>query len=291
MVNITIYVVDEPYNTRLYGTAKSTSTEIKVNKVGDLYTIVFPKAEFKELDPKGTMVGIVNIFRDNLTDSDYNFDVEFTGADGSDIASQINAFNQLIYNYNEHKKIDGGKNSSTANQLRAAIDRAQREEPNPHKSFYEDFEEYDGVDDDDDPYDEFDPNDYFDSFAYSPKLESGKDKYDRSVVWKKSKNIKRSINRHGVVISSKDNMRRDKKLIKKFLKDFIPGDAGWKKEFRDELAKRWLSVYAVSKKSLKNLEKDYRKKRDKKNSARTRDIVKFANRLFSNEDTWNNPNK
>ena len=269
----------------------SNESTVAVNKVRELYTIVFDLQTFLTFQPDKLMQAISKVFIQNLPDEkEYNFDVEYIDDLPDEYTAVFNEFNRIAATYSKIGEA-AVKPAETARRLsQNALVRRGKSEPADY-SFFEDFSDYDEDDDEEDDYDEFDPNNFFEDYAYGPRLKKQhKGKYESSVVWNKSKNIKRSINRHGVVISSKDNMRRDKKLIKKFLKDFIPGDANWKKEFRDELAKRWLSVYAVSKKNLKELEKQYRKKRNRSTANKTKAAINFAQKLF-NEDTWNNPNK
>ena len=153
-----------------------------------------------------------------------------------------------------------------------------------------------GLIDDSDDYGDIDFEDYdddLDGFSFAePKQKKNKDYYGKSRVWKDSDHIHRSIDRHGVVISSKSNLKKDERIIKEFLKEFIPGSQGWKKEFRAELAKRWINVYSISKKKLKSLEKEYRNNKNKKvKRTNMSNAFGLAQKVLKTRDEWFNPNK
>lgn len=117
--------------------------------------------------------------------------------------------------------------------------------------------------------------------------------YGTSKVLRHANSPKRAYNRHGVIIASdKDDIRSDEKIIKEFLKEFIPGNQEWKKEFRHDLLKRWISMYCVSKKDLKKLESNHRKKTRKRSYIDADKTLDFTRRLLNVPlDNWNNPNK
>lgn len=98
-----------------------------------------------------------------------------------------------------------------------------------------------------------------------------------------SKKPKKSYNRHGLlVVSSKKAIEKDERTVKAFLKDFIPGDEKWKKDFRKDLLKRWMRVYVISDGKLKKLEKEYQKKKNPPRKNRSsKNLEKFANNMSS----------
>lgn len=117
--------------------------------------------------------------------------------------------------------------------------------------------------------------------------------YDSSRALRSSNNPKKEYNRHGIIIAKKDSINKDEKIIKAFLKEFIPGGSEWKKEFRRELCKRWISVYAMTSKEVKHMEKAYKKRNSPKpKSINPEKAVSLTRRIFStNTDFWNDPNK
>lgn len=118
--------------------------------------------------------------------------------------------------------------------------------------------------------------------------------YGTSRVIRAIDNPKKYYRRHGVLVcKKKDALKKDEKTIKAFLKSFIPGNATWKKEFRDDLLERWMNMYAISSKELKELEKKHKKKRRKKNkySVNTDAVLDVTKRIFTVPDKWNDPNR
>lgn len=159
---------------------------------------------------------------------------------------------------------------------------------------------YTYTDDDDDEVEYEDEED--DDYEDDPKPKKRRKKrivskpsYGESRVVKDAKNPKKSYNRHGVVVCSKDDIKKDEKILKEFLKDFIPGDANWKKDFRSDIVKRWIKMYAVTNKQLKQLEKQHRRARlakRNKSSIDTDRALEFTRKLFNTPiDRWNDPSK
>lgn len=115
-----------------------------------------------------------------------------------------------------------------------------------------------------------------------------------------SKDPKKEYERHGViVVKDKKPIRRDIEFIMKVLKRFIPGNQKWKKEFRKDLAERWIGSYVVTKKKLARLEKDYQKslKEEKRQAKKplfdpARALVMTETLLGSNRtDGWSDPRR
>lgn len=133
------------------------------------------------------------------------------------------------------------------------------------------------------------------SSADKGKPKSKKGRYASSKALRSAKNPKRAYRRHGVIIvKDKSVIKSDIKIIKGFLKDFIPGNAGWKKNLRNELAERWVHVYAITSKELKRLEKKHRKMRKSTSrpSIDTQRTLDLTRKIFNVPvDNWSNPNK
>lgn len=116
----------------------------------------------------------------------------------------------------------------------------------------------------------------------------------KSKVFKEAKNAKRDVKRHGVIISrDKDDIKHDEKVLRAFLKEFVPGKEDWLKGFRAELAERWMSMYTIRLKELKKLEKFERNKRKaKERRKRNKEILDFTRNMFTVPiDSWDDPNK
>lgn len=116
-----------------------------------------------------------------------------------------------------------------------------------------------------------------------------------------SKSPKKEYERHGViVVKNKKPIEKDARLIMSMLKRFIPGKQSWKKQFRKDLAERWLGSYVVTKKKLTRLEKEYRQKqREKKRVEHRPPIFDPAKALIMTEsilannrtDSWSDPKR
>lgn len=160
--------------------------------------------------------------------------------------------------------------------------------------------------DEDDDIDDDDPLSYINQFindipkekrkANSKKKQPKKSIVKPSVVLEESKHPKKDFNRHGVVIcNDKRAIKYDKKTIKKFLEEFIPGNSGWKKEYREELLDRWIKMFVVTKKQKHKLEKQHRKNRMYRNrisNNETRKALEFTQRLFNTPiDRWSDPSR
>lgn len=126
------------------------------------------------------------------------------------------------------------------------------------------------------------------------KKTSSSNKWNKSRLLKNGNNkrMKKTYRKHGVIIyNDKDDFKSDVKIIKSFLKDFIPGDEKWQEKFRHDLLKRWTYAYAISKKQAKRLSKEFDSdsKLSKDKSKLALDITK---KLFTTPiDRWNDPNK
>ena len=119
--------------------------------------------------------------------------------------------------------------------------------------------------------------------------------YGSSRVLKSLKNPKKDYKRHGIIVANdKSALKKDEKILREFLKDFIPGKAGWIKDYREDVLERFMRMYAVSKKTLKKLEKHHRKHKGSKGKDGKKISKESAmnfTRNILNRDSWNNPNK
>ena len=123
--------------------------------------------------------------------------------------------------------------------------------------------------------------------------EKSKVNVSTSRILTSANNPKKSYNRHGViVVKGRKAIEKDEKIIKAFLKEFIPGNAQWKKDLRRDLCRRWLNAYVVTSKDLKQLEKHYKKKQQKKRNYDINRSLELTRRLLTVPvDKWNDPNR
>ena len=143
-----------------------------------------------------------------------------------------------------------------------------------------------GLDDEDD--------DNKEAITKSKKKTKSYSNTPRSRVFKESKNPKKEFKRHGVIITrDKDDLERDQKVIKEFLKEFIPGKEKWVKEFRSDILKRWTNTYTIRAKDLKRIEKNRKKmQKDKERKKKNKEILKLTRNIFNVPiSSWDDPNK
>ena len=268
----------------------STKDKIKVGRWGDDYAISYLVQEWTGLDPVSFASTAVDMFKRNLPGKTYEFIIVYFRKNQHE-APNIEFANSIVVEFKMLESASVHVEALDSLEGKHPIKLEPKAEPKEEidREWYEDFDEYEDEEDS-----EEDDLDYPYTSDLREKKPSKKQYYGQSRVWKDSNHVKRSINRHGVVVTSKSNRKRDLKLIKEFLKDFIPGNQGWKKEFRSELAKRWMNVYSVSKGQLKELEKSVRnKKTSSKNKKTINSALGIAGTILKSakDQDWFNPNK
>lgn len=118
--------------------------------------------------------------------------------------------------------------------------------------------------------------------------------YDTSRVIRNAKHPKRDIKRHRIIIARKKDYDRDRKMIKAFLKEFMPGKEKWIKRYRSEIAGRWIRAMAVKEKEAKAREKEFRATAKKAKARRcVRSLGVVANQVLNNRQpsAFYDPNK
>ena len=132
-------------------------------------------------------------------------------------------------------------------------------------------------DDADDP--EY-PSNIFDGL---PSVEK-KDRDISSRVVRSIKRPKKSVNRHGILVTdNKKALKKDAKRIRAFLEEFIPGD-GWQEDYRETVLERWMCMFAISENRFEELKKRRKKGRVKKRKSST--TVKRGY-----DSIWSDPNR
>jgi len=278
----------------------STATTVRVTKVRDGYSVVYPDNVFVTLDSLRTVNYIVKLFTSRLPGKviciglEYHFELK-NGRDlfNEDVGELLSDMDDLL--------IEVGNNMSV-------VDYERTDSMEDVLDILMDGDDEDGEEDEDPDYDDddedFDPEDIGgllnmivrDGSRSNRKKKKYKADYGESEVLHETKNAKRCYNRHGVMVcSDKDALKHDQKVIKEFLKDFVPGTAEWKKDFRRDLMKRWMQMYVISKKQLKHLQKKHQKSKGKKRGGIDADkVLDFTRRAFNvsaNSSAWNDPNR
>lgn len=301
-VNVTIHVVASgvsglDFDPARDGKTKSTGEKINVIKVNDGYSVVFDDVIFASIPLSKLATSLVQLFSNNVPDTIFNFQIKYHYETPNDTYFDYDTAKHVLDLDDMMIKIDNSKKIPVFQYTRL-------DDLDGVYSDFRDEEEF-NLSDDDESDDDDDNADYVDydiddddgilSFLSNDtkpsKVKKYKEYYGRSRCFKNSKQPKKQIKRHGVLIADKDDIKHDEKVIKEFLKDFIPGDASWKKEFRSDVLNRWMSMYAISKKTLKQLEKQNRKNR-KSREIKTERMINFADKLFAVPlDRWNDPTK
>lgn len=278
------------------GTNYSDRDHILANEVENGYSILYTDEAITEVNPNDLVRTIINLFTHQFPDSiislsinycfqyiDESMEPEFDSEVAMMIlriaAAMMAVNNDRVHYYN----------SSDVITIRKILEEMRHQAEEPEQEEHEDdISSYLrglglGYEDDDDDDDD-----------RPRRKKSRKKNYGHSRVMSHANKPKQAFKRHGVLIAdSKDDLERDRQILKAFLKDFIPGDADWKREFRREVLKRWMDLYAISKKNLKRMEKQHRKaKHSKKNSVEKSMAMDFARRVLSvQQDRWNDPTK
>jgi len=267
------------YDESLYGKVFSDASEIRVNEVVEGYSILYTADVFKdELETEVLGENIINLFIDNLPDTIIEIEIYYYYIGSRFDSSCAMAIMNLDEYFQECENEYIEYQSSPSTDFIAS-------------RLHDDGEE----DDDDDLDDDEDDEDQF-GIPDIPRPKVKKKNYGRSRVLRESKNARKNIKRHGVIISpSKEAKKRDRKILQEFLKDFMPGKSKWIKEYREETLKRWMTMYVVSKSYAKRVAKIHRAERRKKRSP-IANITKEAaiglgTQLFQGYDPFYDPKR
>ena len=288
------------------GKVKSTSERLNVNKADYGYSIIYDDEEFEELTPGSFVASLIKLFSENLPDCLpefellYHYDFDFTSIKDGKVYDEEcfpdNDTLEMLIRINDIMEILSKNENSKFKYIAKNEFKELLEEELKRENYTEEYDDED--DEDEDEIDEipsvFEAMGFPEFHRKSKHKKKNKEYYEASKILKNNKNPKKMINRHGVIVNtSKKAKKHDEKIIKNFLKDFIPGNAKWKRNLRKELTKRWLNDFMISKKKLKKLEKEVReKKKKKKNKNKTNLLTGIANNLLTKQsDNWFNPNK
>jgi hypothetical protein len=299
-VNVGIHIIpDHTLETNmdkiLEGRSLSTLDELLVNKVGDDYSIIYNDEVFASLDIHSFVENLSGIFNSNLPGVTIDVMIYYWYYNTPELFSD--ECGKAILEMSDY--LGDCHHSNIAYEISQVVDHLYQCYDQESDEF--DFTDYDDdcEDPDDEECEEGDElasalDEYFD--IESAKSKKMKSSYGSSRVLKSSKNPKKSYKRHGLIVSNnKSAKKKDEKMIRSFLKDFLPGKESWKKDFREELLKRWMKTYAISKKVLGKLEKQHRSQRQKGskgNKITKQNAMNFTRKLLlTSGDSWNDPNR
>ena len=257
---------DLHFDIKKYGSFISNNKTIQVNKANDDtldYTVIIRNSVLCEVGPRDLVNSIEAIMSANIKDSEFNY----------------HPIMMTDYQPKEESVTRTDDDESISWLLRNA--------PWPK-------DDDPGDDDEDDDYDYDDEDDDYEPSAdlFNYLTNQAKPRYYHSASWHNSNNAKKMIRRHGIIVASKKDIHKDERIIRDFLREFFPGNSSWKKEFRADVAKRWVQMFVVTKGQLKKLEKAARKARREKDSGdRVSKALDFTQMLFGTKDHWSDPNR
>lgn len=286
----------------IVGTEFATCKHLIVNRVVDGYAILYRADEFSQFNAEIAARNITNILLGWFPNFQivlsiyYNFQHVSNSEMGKfdeETAMRVLQFANYFFEHNGDIEKFKYVNSESIRQVRDILYEMSDE---GEEDATDDGETSDG------------DSSYWESLGFSPmydgdgyddaddghsKKKKGKKHYGHSRLVSNGKSPKKDYNRHGVLVSrDSDDLNRDRKMIKAFLKDFIPGNARWKRDFRDDLLERWMDAFVIRKKKLHKLEKKMRrKKKNSKPSAAQAIAMGIGRQIMTGQDPWNNPNK
>lgn len=316
-VNVCIHIIPDnvkpmmllSYDPGSDGNVYSTHDKININIAKDGYSVIMLASEFDAIDNPKLIATVINLFAKNLPSTIINVTVQYDYEEMMDthfdqhIGSKVLDLCQLMQAVNNTGRVPTFRyeaSDSITDMVDLDMDDPDEDDEDDDMDFPFDSKSETPKDILDNPWAAFigtgdwDDDDEDDDGKKS-KNHKEKEYYGRSRVVKNSKSPKRDFHRHGVIVGSKSDIAQDKKILKRFLKDFIPGGASWKKDFRHDVLKRWMSMYSISKSDLKDIEKKQRKKvaKQKQNKYVT-GAINMTSKLFTTSlknNDWYNPNK
>lgn len=308
------------FDPKIHGKTVSTVSEIKVNKVEDGYGILYFDMDFMSLNTATLLVNISNLMESNLPNTEFDFIICYLFMSGntsmrtfigdvSAVAKVLEIDRNLMKKPDTLKPLFYKRSNSVINlakQITAAEKLAhgnaiasEESEDALKVREREAVSRMLGKPMDEDTSTQSFLDLIFGDEEKGKKKKKKKDKddgyyYAASRILKASEDPKKQYKRHGVIVcNERSAIKRDIKTIEGFLEDFIPGKAGWEKDLRKELCKRFIGCYVVTKKQLKDLEKAHRKEMQKSIQVKkSKQVVNFAqNLLYTPIDHWNDPNR
>ena len=276
------------FDTSIDGSNFSQKDQININKTADGYSVIFLDTVFKYLDIKLFIGNLIKILTTNITSTifDVSINYHYTTSNCSydyydnDTARKIYELHEtmvMLINAKQLKCLQYSE-SETLNKMFDDLNNTQEEDTEDSNTEIHDHsscnhnhphidvnpaqeaairhlleqcgmsEESEDIDDTDDDKEER-------NIKYHKKY------YGKSRVFSNIKHPKQVIRKHNLLVTkSNSDIKDDIKILKSFLKDFIPGNSKWKKRFRDELLQRWIATYVISKKNMKKFMKSYNKK-------------------------------
>lgn len=211
----------------------SSASMMKVNKVhgltSDTYSILYTLEEFKKLQPMTIFRHIMKVIEGSFADEEitFSFLALNLGETDSDTDDRIFALDEFFSSF-ELPNVEYETSSTLIEHL-------------GEKYYYTEDENENIV------------------TKLSKADKKKKKKKKKKQLSKFSKLVddgKKSIKAHNIIVSNKGkDFRHDVKILKNFLKDFIPQKTKWAKRYRNELLSRWMGVFVITPKMAKKIKK------------------------------------
>ena len=269
----------EQYWTNLYfGNRFSSTSTINVNKTNEENTvsILYRSNMFKKLDPEKFIENIYNLFDQSFPSDQKIFSIQQYIPRAEQDAELKETLTNIYLSFNKRNI----KSNQTYNQnlTETKID-AVNDTKNPDTNINDSiFSLWENISDE-----------------IKDPIKKKERSINKSFIFKNSKNSKREIHRHGVIIShDKNDLEKDYKTLKSILNEFIPGKSDYIRKFRKDILLRWIKAYSISKKELFKLEKNYKKEINlSKGIDNKKALLNIAKAIFNKpaSDKWNDPNR
>lgn len=221
------------------GKELSNHLEIKLNKVDEkLYTILFPVEEFKLVQPVTLFRYAAKVIEGYFKGKKVNFSILVIYANQNDtqLCTHLLELDDLFYAF-DLPNIE----YETSNSL---VEFLGEDYPIEHGDLEEEEE----------------TENFVSTLSKAAKKKGKKKKKKKDKKERYSKLMdegKKNIKAHNILVSPKDNkdFKHDAKVVKGFLKEFIPQKSKWAKRYRNELLQRWMSVFVITPKMAKKIKK------------------------------------
>jgi len=267
------------------GSNFSDKKSINANKIAEGYSVIFLDNVFKYLDTKLFVGNLISIFTHNVPNTVFNISIhyhyrtnnssyDYYDYDTARKIYELHGILMMLISSGQMKSIEYSESESLNNMfedinnsdddindgsddMKILSRYSSNQHNNQKRSSLTDEEKYIH-----DLLKNYNLDDDYDD-EIIPKKKSKRKYYGRSRVFNNIKKPKDIVKKHNMLVTkSNSDIKDDIKIIKSFLKDFIPGNARWKKQFRNEILTRWLASYVITKKNMKKFAKYYRDKLD-----------------------------
>ncbi len=286
----------------IVGRQQSSTQELRVNNTSSGYSVIFKCEDFIRLDTQVLGDHLIKIFKTYFPNTPVHVEILYP------IITENNIFKKCSMSVLQLDDFLSDIDIPNINYCESQSVKKLWELYN-NEDEDKDDDDYDDEDEDDDDYDDEDEDDD-DKYDYGIDDDNEEDDLSHiniSEYYKKQskdkiastsrliRGAKKTVKRHNIIVSSDKNAKRkDEKVIKSFLKDFIPGRSNWIRTYRDIVLDRWMDAFAISEKTAKRIKKAHRKQNSSGSKARriTREnAMGFTRKLIQGYDPFYDINR